>query len=64
MITKKKPEKAHILVKKEGHLDGRVLAEEARVVLDELVGLGLVEEVDELQELLQRELMKSSLVPG
>lgn len=46
------------------YLDGRVLAEEARVVLDELEGLGLVEEVNELQELLQGELMKRSLVPG
>ena len=35
------------------YLDGRVLAEEARVVLNELEALGLVEEVNELQELLQ-----------
>ena len=46
------------------YLDGRVLAEEARVVLNELEALGLVEEVNELQELLQGELMKRSLVPG
>ena len=40
-----------------GYLDGGVLAEETGIVLDDSVGLGLVEEVDQLQKLLQGELV-------
>jgi hypothetical protein len=44
------------------YLDGRVFAEEARIVLNDPVGFGLVEEVDQLQELLEGELVQSRFV--
>ena len=51
-----------LVLKVSTNLDGRILAEEARVVLDQFVGLGLVQEINQLQELLKRELVKSLLV--
>jgi hypothetical protein len=44
------------------YLDGRILAKETRVVLDDLVCLGLVEEVDQLQKFLQGELVERCFV--
>ena len=44
------------------YLNGRVFAEEARIVLNDPVGFGLVEEVDQLQELLEGELVQSRFV--
>jgi hypothetical protein len=44
------------------YLNGRVFAEEARIVLNDPVSLGLVEEKHQLQELLEGELVQSRFV--